>query len=321
MPRVVAFVQEVDGKVLFQRPSEATRRVLPVASSGNRSDISGAAVLYLLPEGGVLLREKRLPRASRARVQSIMNLQLASETPFTVDEVYSDSLVVDEDDATREIVVIQALVPRSIVDGIAKDLHQTYGAKLLGVDVADPTSSTGRAGFNVLPRDRRASAGGKGFSVNGVMLLILLGSALFAGWAWRDLQQRRIATAEGLLVGAEAQAAEAMRVNALVNDGVAGIEYVGAELRDPLGFFRAHEAIAALLPDGTWLEEFSYARPVASIAGLSSNSATLVEALESSDLVESAKFSSPVVADPQNDAERFRLQVTLLDPGRGSRAR
>ena len=41
----------------------------------------------------------------------------------------------------------------------------------------------------------------------------------------------------------------------------------------------------------------------------------MIEALEASDLVASAKFMAPVVTDPQTGAERFRLQVTFADPG------
>jgi hypothetical protein len=33
--------------------------------------------------------------------------------------------------------------------------------------------------------------------------------------------------------------------------------------------------------------------------------------MESSDLVESAKFTSPIVTDPRSGAERFRMAVTF----------
>ena len=42
-------------------------------------------VVYLLSEDAALRRERRLPSASRAHVQNIMNLQMASDTPFTID--------------------------------------------------------------------------------------------------------------------------------------------------------------------------------------------------------------------------------------------
>jgi len=74
---------------------------------------------------------------------------------------------------------------------------------------------------------------------------------------------------------------------------------------------RAYHLVASLLPDGSWLEEFSFNQPVATITGLSGNSATLVEAMESSDLVEAAKFTSPIVTDPRSGAERFRMEITF----------
>ena len=50
------------------------------------------------------------------------------------------------------------------------------------------------------------------------------------------------------------------------------------------------------------------------ITGLSSNSATLVEAFEASEAVASARFVSPIVTDSQSGAERFRLEITFKGP-------
>ncbi len=74
----------------------------------------------------------------------------------------------------------------------------------------------------------------------------------------------------------------------------------------------------ALLPDGSWLEEFAYERPTVTLTGLSGNSATLVEAFEASDAIAGARFASPVVRDTQTGAERFRLEITFKDASKGT---
>lgn len=306
----VAIVQELDGRVVFQARPGATGRVL--APGGKPpGGVPKGGIVYLLPPDGALRRDRRLPAASRAHIQNIMNLQMASETPFTVDEVYSDSIITGEFDATREIVVSQALAPRPAIDELIARLKRDYGIELSAIDVADATADGGRAGFNLLPPAmRQRTASGQIWGVR-LMLLVLAGAAIFAGMSWRDLQSRRIAVADSLLADAEGGAAGAMQVSTRVSQGIEGISRLAAEQADAASFLRVYDLAARLLPDGAWLEEFSYERPVAYLTGLSANAATLVEAFESSDMVQGARFASPTVTDPVTGAERFRLEVTF----------
>lgn len=310
----VAIVQELDGRMVFQSRPGATGRVL-APSSKPPGGVPRGGIVYLLPQDGALRRDRRLPAASRAHIQEIMNLQMASETPFTVDEVYSDSIIAGEIDATREIVVSQALAPRQAIDELLARLKSDYGIEPAGIDVADATASGGRAGFNLLPlAKRQRTASGQIWGVR-LMLLVLAGAAIFAGMFWRDLQSRRIAVADTLIADAEGGAAGAMQVSTRVSQGIEGISRLAAEQADATSFLRVYDLSAKLLPDGTWLEEFSYERPVAYLTGLSANAATLVEAFESSDMVQGARFASPTVTDPMTGAERFRLEVTFKTPG------
>lgn len=310
----VATVQELDGQLYLKRRSNAAPRALQMGTGKSVGNLPSGGVVYLLPEDGALRRERRLPAASRAHIHDIMNLQMASETPFTVDEVYSDSIITGEDDEAREIFVSQALAPRTAVNALVQRMRDDYRLEITGLDIADPTAANGRAGYNLLPSDKASSTGGRGLTLNRLLILVVLGAGVFAAMSWRDLQERRIAAADTLIAAAEGNASEALAVNTKITQGVEGIQKVTAETQQPLSFMSAYNVVASLLPDGSWLEEFTYDRPVAIITGLSGNSATLVEAMESSDLVESAKFTSPTVTDPRSGAERFRMAVTFKAP-------
>lgn len=310
----VATVQEVDGQVYLKRRSNASPRALQMGTGKPVANLPSGGVVYLLPEDGALRRERRLPAASRAHIQDIMNLQMASETPFTVDEVYSDSIITGEDDEAREILVSQALAPRAAIDALVQRMRADYGLEITGLDIADPLAANGRVGYNLLPSGKAKAGKGSGITLNRLLILGVLGAGVFAAMSWRDLQERRIASADALIAAAEGNASEALAVNTKITQGVEGIQKVTAETQQPLSFMSAYNLIASLLPDGSWLEEFNYDRPVVVITGLSSNSATLVQAMESSDLVESAKFTSPTVTDPRSGAERFRMAVTFKTP-------
>lgn len=303
-----ATVQELDGQVVLKRKPGAAARILPADPRKAAALIPKGGVIYLLPEDGALRRERRLPSASRAHIQDIMNLQMASETPFTVEEVYTNSVVTGEDDATREIIVAQALAPRPAIDAIIQRMRDSYGVELAGMDIATPE---GRAGFNLLPADDAAPTRTGWLSVNNLLLVAFVLAGVFAALSWRDLQQRRISSADAIIAAAEGNASEAIAANTKITNGIAGIQRLAAAQQDPTSFLKVYNQIAALLPDGSWLEEYSYEAPTTTITGLSANSSSLVEAMESSELVQSARFTSPIVTDQRTGAERFRIEITL----------
>ena len=305
---VGATVQELDGQFILKRKPGAAGKVLPADPRKAAGLIPKGGVIYLLPEDGALRRERRLPSASRAHIQDIMNLQMASETPFTVEEVYTHSRITGEDEATREIIVAQALAPRPVIDGIVQRMREGYGIELDGLDIATPE---GRAGFNLLPVDDTTPARSGWLTLTNLSLIALILAGLFAAVSWRDLQQRRISSADAIIAAAEGNASEAIAAKTRIDNGIAGIQRLAATQQDKTGFLKVYNQIAALLPDGSWLEEYSYEAPVATITGLSANSSSLVEAMESSELVQSARFTSPIVTDQRTGAERFRIEITL----------
>lgn len=304
-----ATVQEVDGQLILKRKPGAAGKVLPAEPRKVAAALPKGEVIYLLPEDGALRRERRLPSASRAHIQDIMNLQMASETPFTVDEVYTNSIVNGEDDATREIIVTQALAPRPAIDAILQRLRDTYGIELDRMDVADAAGAP--SGFNLLPFDDAAPARKSWLTLTNLSIAALVITGVFAAVSWRDLQQRRIASADAIIAAAEENASEATSAMTRINNGIAGIERIAAAQQDKTTFLRVYNLVGQLLPTGTWLEEFNFEAPVAILTGLSSNSAPLIEAIESSDLVKSARFTSPIVTDPRSGAERFRMEITF----------
>lgn len=309
-----ATVEEFDGQLILRRKPGAAGRVLPPEPRKAAAAIPKGGVVYLLPEDGVLRRERRLPSASRAHIQDIMNLQMASETPFTVDEVYTNSIVNGEDDATREIIVTQALAPRPAIDAILQRLRDTYGIELAGMDAVDASGVP--SGFNLLPLDDAAPARKSWLTLTNLSVVALVLAGVFAAVSWRDLQQRRISSADAIIAAAEENASEAIAANKRIESGIAGINRIAAVQQDKISFLGTYNLVARLLPAGTWLEEYNYEAPVAILTGLSSNSAPLVEAIESSDLVKSARFTSPIVTDPRSGAERFRMEVTFkTQPG------
>lgn len=303
-------IHEIDGQPMLIQPGKAPQ---PLSQVGHKS-LGDVPAIYLLPRASALLRDARLPAASRAHAQSIMDLQIASETPFTQEEVYADTIITGENEAARELLASQAIVPRAVIDAVAGRMRGQE-IRLAAIDIADGEGAG--LGFNLLPEEQRAPVKRGGATLNVILLTVLAGSAVFAGWAWRDLQTRRVATANAALSLAETQAAGAMQVHTMVTNGIVGAQQIEAVKSDPLRFAAVYEAVSATLPTGSWLDEFAYKRPEADLSGFAANSASVIEALEKSGLASSVKFVAPVVTDPRNGAERFRIKVVFADAQSG----
>ena len=228
-------------------------------------------------------------RAHRARTSSdIMNLQMASETPFTVDEVYTDSIITGEDDATREIIVSQALAPRPAIDAIVERMREIYGIEPRRHGHSRP----------VRPRAAPASTFSPSMTAPPAGRAWLPRPTASAGCRCRRRPFRRPVVARPAATpdrgrrhahrGRRRQGGgSASNVNDAITNGIAGIQTLSAatQQRSARASCRSTISSRRCCRTGPGWKSSPTRQPVATITGLPANSATLVEAMESSDLV------------------------------------
>ena len=70
-------------------------------------------------------------------------------------------------------------------------------------------------------------------------------------------------------------------------------------------------ALSGLLPDGTWVEQFSVVGNEVILEGRTDSSSRLVGLLEASPLFESVKYLAPVTRDAGAGVERFNFSLRL----------
>jgi general secretion pathway protein L len=79
---------------------------------------------------------------------------------------------------------------------------------------------------------------------------------------------------------------------------------------------RTLEELSRLLPDDTWLVEFSISGGQGRMAGFSAAASKLIPLIEDSNGFRNARFRSPVTPTPTGDSERFDLAFDLQTEAR-----
>lgn len=280
-----------------------------LAESGSaRSRVRSGDVLALLSSDEAFLRTRRLPATSEVHLRNAMRLQIAADTPFEIDEVYDDCRVIPGAEEGGQILAEQALVKR---DRIAEllELAAANRLDLAGVDVAGEDGKP--IGFNLLPEPQRASSDAFLPSLNrglALAVLILVGLNGTLGLMSMDRKLKAIET-ESAEIRAEASSVLALQRQALAR--VEAIRLIEQRTASPLRFTSLFDAVAAALPEDSWLEGLAYDGKQLSIVGLSRSSDSLVSKLEAVPGVLSARVVSSMMRDDRLKADRFRIEMML----------
>ncbi len=283
----------------------------PVAICGHLQ--SGEDVVVSIDIKSCFSRLVILPRAAAARIEAILDLDLARLTPFARDSVFSGWIERGTSGDGRTLEIEHLVVRRDIVARIFDAIGQS-GATPIGLIVRDDTGQTlplalspgGRPfGGDALKRWARITSFG--------VALLLLGLFVLAGAI--DARQSRVETAiAGRIASVQADAAEVReRVDAI---GVqsAEISALLARRAEMSGRILMIEELSRILPDGASLDGLSVEAGRLVVDGAAIAPEGLIAALEASPLFKSVSLNSPVYRNPGEQVSRFSVKLELERP-------
>lgn len=278
-------------------------------STGLRRRVAASDPVLILDSSDVLVRQRILPVASLNRLGHVMRLQVAAETPFNLDEIYSSVRTIGEPDADGNVVVEQAIVKREVADAYVEQLS-AMEVDLAGADIVD---SEGRpAGFNLLPEDKQARQGAFLPTVNRILTFAAIALTAALGTSWYIDLSRQAAALEMSAAETGSIAREVLGLQAKALADVESIQQIDTAQANPGRFAAAYSAVTDALSDESWLEGLTYTGGSVILAGLTQESEKLISELEASPIVSSARFSSSVVTDRRLEAERFRVNIQFI---------
>jgi len=307
--RWVFLREQPHGYLVFETPGGVTEDL--AASKRAQQLVNSADALLIVSQDDVFLRRKTLPAASANHVQQVMRLQIPVETPFDMAEVASDTLVDSSSGPGNTIQVQQAIIRQDLIDTHRSALAQ-HGVSLARVDIASPDGTP--MGFNLLDSALRTRMDATWPQLNRILTLVALGlvlAILALGWVNRERQVEALQTR---ISGAEAEARHVLELQARLRREIGIRKTIANRMSGPTQFPQLYASLTEAIPDDTWIEALTFDEQTLSLIGLSRSSGTILQTLEDTPGILSARFSSPVVSDARLGADRFRIEIMLEQP-------
>jgi general secretion pathway protein L len=268
-------------------------------------------VVFALPTSRVLQRALTLPAAAEENLRQVLGFEMDRQTPFRADQVYFDQRIVQRDVAARQIRVEMALVPRAAIDPDFVALNQV-GAALDAADAVDENGA--RAGFNLLPVERRARRPNVWLRINAglavavlVLLFVVMGQSV--GNRAQALEKLREHTEN---VHAEAKSVAALR-NTL-GDAVEGANFLTQKRNARPALSDIMLDVTHRLNNDTWLQRLSVNGDQVQLQGQSKEAAGLITVLQQSPYLDGPALQGAITPDARTGKEQFLIQAKVRLP-------
>ncbi len=271
------------------------------AALGNRA--RGEPVLLRVPASWVLERAVSLPIAAERDLTRVLGYEMERLTPFTAAELVWDHTVLLRDRARGRINLRLTMVRRAALED-AVALLRPLGARPSALEALMPDAPRvlklareGAAGQALLPARTLAIAAG--------VLALLVAASPFVRQAIRlsSLHAQLETMAPGI-----AQV-EALRRRIAGNS--AGGDAVAAETRRLGDTLEALAALTEVLPDDSYLTEFTMRERKITMSGLGASAPKLISGLSADPRLRNPAFAAPVTKSETNHLDVFAIRAEL----------
>jgi general secretion pathway protein L len=293
-------VEQLVGQMRLDEPATPALR----AALNGRSH--GEPVLLRLPQTAVLERSVILPLAAERDPERVLGYEMESLTPFSVDEVYWGYEVEERDRVRARLVLRLTVVPQAAVTALI-DLLASLGGRPNLLEAATPggvrnirLSHGGSSGARTLFSKRVL-----GLAVAALAVLVLVSPYLRQSLELADLQERLDAMAPRV------KQAEALRRE--IGGAGAGNDAVAAETRRLGDTLEALAAITEILPDDSYLTEFTMRERKMTLSGLSASAPKLISGLSADPRIRNPAFTAPVTKSETNHQDVFSIRAELAN--------
>lgn len=272
----------------------------------------GERVALWLSGDQFLSKQIDLPLAAAENLDQVLGFEMDRHTPFKAEQVYFDFRELRRDNHRLSVKLVSA--PRQAVDSLLQLLTE-WGASVQAVYVAD-TAISDDDPLDLMPTQRRAAKPPRQRWVKLVVLPLTLVLAIAAIgipiWQKREaviLLMPIVDRAKGQASATEALRREQEKLTAEYNfmlDKKQEIPPVVVLL----------DELSRLLPDDTWVHQFSLKGKELQIQGETVSSSKLIALIENSKFLHNANFRAPLTKGYKPNSERYHLaaEVKALPP-------
>jgi general secretion pathway protein L len=264
---------------------------------------SGEPVILRLPASALLERPVTLPLAAERDPERVLGYEMERLTPFTADEVYWGYSVEARDRARNRLSLRLTFVPRAQVNDLIDTLIACAGRPSL-IESNTPSGARIIRLQHDRPTGRAALMTGRNliYGLAALVVLVIISPFLRQSLDMQEAQARLDAMQPRLHL------VEQLRRR--INGAGAGGEAVVNETRRVGDMLGALAAITEILPDDSYLTEFTMRERKMTLSGMSVSAPKLISALSADPRVKNPAFTAPVTRDGKN-LDVFTIRADL----------
>ena len=318
LPRIQRLQLELEGpELVLSRGSvdamqEVERYDLARTDAAAVSRPVGVSEIVLcLPQDKVLTKALTLPLAAEENLREVLAYEMSRQTPFRAEQVYYDHVLVGRDSRKATLSLELVLAPRRALDELLATLDSLGFHPDVVTTRDDPAQQL--LAVNLLPEQYRKPRPVMAQRINAALallsLLLLIAAVSLPLWDKRQL----IRTLEPQVQAATAQAEAVRRLQEEVELLQAGARFLVEKKQSRLLTLQILNEVTRILPDDTWVNRLEIKGSEVQLQGESTAVAALIPLIESSPILENARFRSPITQVARSDAERFHLSADTVE--------
>ena len=306
--RATALLVAGGDSIVLRMP--ATGEEIDLRHAGRRNLRSTRAIVCVPPDA-VLRTVLALPAAVEENLAEVLLFELDRRTPFAAAEVWVAHRILGRDRIRGTIDVELAVVPRRIVgDALAEATRLGLAVDLL--DLSDPIGARAMiarldgTGGRARGIARLGGVRSGALALGGILAVAaLLAPVIRSGHADAALREQ--------LATARLAATRASEIETEIDRLAGDAAFLSDRRRREARAIDILAEVTRRLPDGTWLEDFSFDARDITLAGYSNSSSGLILRLTQSNLIAEPHFESPVTVDAASGRERFTIRARRLN--------
>lgn len=296
------------GRVSLQTGDHATHSIAFQALFGKLHQ-RGELIALWLPETHCLDKQMELPLAAAENLRQVLGFEMDRHTPFKTEQVYFDYRVLRRDTQARRLTLQLVVVPRPTIDS-AQELLTRWGAP---AQAAYPTTATPPQAdaINLIPSTQRKAGPSPLRGLNLALLLVTLLLALVA--LGIPVVVKRQASIELIpLVERAKQVAETTQALKREQEKLAAeYNFMLDKKKSTVPVIVLLDELSRLLPDDTWVQQFTLNGKEMQIQGETGSSSKLIALLENARVLHDANFRSPISKGNAPNSERYHLAAEI----------
>ncbi len=264
----------------------------------------GEPVLLRLSPAQVLERTVTLPLAAERELERVLGYEMERLTPFSAAEVFWGYALLERDRARSRLRLRLTMVPRASVAPLVDMLTAAGGRpSLLEAVAPDGVRAMSLAHEAAAMRRAGLSQRSLAFAAGALALLVAASPFLRQALAMGEVQDRL-----------ELMAPRIAQVNELrrrISGAGAGGDAVVAETRRLGDTLEALSAITEILPDDSYLTEFTMRERKMTLSGLGASAPRLISLLSGDPRIRGPAFTAPVTRSETNHLDVFSIRAEL----------